>query len=103
MRPALLVAGFRVLSFRCCRSDKSNAKKVVGDGHGTRARVVLESDHDHRGPAPAKVFPDSRDRCHRRPLRKVERGIVMKLQKGFSLLYALFATRNLTPELSRPA
>ncbi len=103
MRPALLASGFRALSFRCCRSDKSNTKEVVGDGHGTRARVILESVRDHRGPAPSTDWPDSREPLSPKTGTTTRTRHSDQASERLSLSYAPFATRNLTPELSRPA
>ena len=62
----------------------------------------MESDHDHRGLAPQQTGRIRENRCLRRRVRKVERGTAIKSQKRLLLSYTLFATRNLTPELSRP-
>ena len=103
MRPALLASRFRALSFRCCRSDIPSAKEVVGDGRGTRVKGLMESVRDHRGPAPLKVCPDSREQLSSKACTKARTQHSDQASERLLLSYTLFATRNLTPELSRPA
>ena len=80
MRPVIIVAGARAVSFRCCRSDNSNAKMLEGDGHGTRAKNFLEIRALTAARRPQQIVRIRENRCIRRRVRKVERKRTVRTQ-----------------------